>query len=132
MYILCLHLHILCNEEPFLALGYHCYFTNGNGVTSSGILDLQIFQGVTKNTNECVIRCIEKIQESPDINGVTFGKSKSQCFCKIKMVKIAVSQDHETCYLSSKSMLVSIGIVLPQKYFHKHLVSNQKRGPEVF
>ena len=90
------------DEARFLALGYHCYFMNGNGVTSGGIPDMQIFQGVTKNSNECVIRCIGNIQESPDINGVTFAKSKRQCFCKIKMVKIAVSQDHETCFLSSK------------------------------
>ena len=122
-------IYILYNEEPLIALGYHCYFTNGNGVTSSRIPDLQIFQGVTKNRNECVIRCIEKIQESPDINGVTFGRSKSQCFCKIKMVKIAVSPDHETCYLSSKSLLVLIKIVLPHKCFHKYLFSGQKRGP---
>ena len=87
---------------------------------------MQIFQGVTKNSNECVIRCIGKIQESPDINGVTFAKSKRQCFCKIKMVNIAVSQDHETCFLSSKSMLVSIKTVLPHKCFHKYLVSVQK------
>ena len=100
-------------------------------MTSSGIPDLQIFQGVTKNSNECVIRCIGKIQESPDINGVTFGKSNSQCFCKIKMVKIVVSQDHETCFLSSKSMLVSIKMLLPYKSFHKYLVPVQKRGPEV-
>ena len=123
---------MLYDEAPFLALGYHCYFTKGNGVTSSGVPDLQIFQGVTKNSNECVIRCIGKIQESPDINGVTFRKSKSQCFCKIKMVKIAVFQDHETCFLSSKSMLVSILTVLPHKCFHKYLVSGQKKGPEVY
>ena len=125
-------IYMLYDKTPFYALGYHCYFTNGNGVTDNGIPDLQIFQGVTKNSNDCVIRCIGKIQEYPDINGVTFGKSKSQCFCKIKMVKITVSQDQESCFLSSKSMLLSIKTVLPHKCFYKYPVSGQKRGPEVF
>ena len=68
-----------------------------------------------------------EIQESPDINGVTFAKSKRQCFYKIKMVNIAVSQDHETCFLSSKSMLVSIKTVLPRCFSQVFSL-----GPEVF
>ena len=89
---------------------------DGSGVTATGNPNKQIFQGSTKNSNECVVRCIGKIQENPDINGVTFGTSTRNCFCEIDMAKFDGRSNFKTCFLTSKSMVIFIKSVLLQKY----------------
>ena len=88
---------------------------NGYGVTATGDPNIEIFQGRTINSNECVVRCIAKIQENPDINGVTFRTSSQYCFCEIKMAKSHGSSDYKTCFLTSKSMIIFVKSVLPHK-----------------
>lgn len=88
---------------------------SGYGVTATGDSYIQIFQGRTKNSNECVVSCIAKIQENPDINGVTFRTSSQYCFCEIKMAKSHGSSDYKTCFLTSKSMIIFVKSVLPNK-----------------
>ena len=88
---------------------------DGVGATDTGNTNVQMYQGRTKNSNECVVRCIEKIQENPDINGVTFRPSGGNCFCKIKMVKSGGRSDFKTCFLTSKSMIIFIKSVLSHK-----------------
>ena len=99
-------LYLLECKAYVFDLGYHCYFMVGHGLASSGNPNLQIYEGVTMNSNECVIRCIGKIQEYPDINGVSIRKTDGCCFCEIKMVKSNGRTDYGICFLTSKTMLV--------------------------
>lgn len=88
---------------------------NGRGVTATGNPNMKIFQGRTKSSNECVVRCIAKIQENPDINGATFTTSDQKCFCEIQMTKSHGSSDYKSCFLTSKSMIIFVKSVLPHK-----------------
>ena len=78
----------------------------GNGLTTDGDENFLIFGGNTINSNECVIKCIGMIQEYPVINSVTYEKSTRLCFCKMKMVKSNGALDFESCFLTSKSLLI--------------------------
>lgn len=101
MYFFVFHIHV-----SDYVLGYHCYFMVGNGMTADGDKDFLIFGGNTINSNECVIKCNGMIQEYPDINGVTYKKSTRLCFCKMKMVKSNGSPDYQSCFLTSKSLII--------------------------
>ena len=117
-----IQVHMFCNHLLVMHIyicsfvsGYHCYFIVGNGVTADGDENFLIFGGNTINSNECVIKCIGMIQEHPNINGVTYKKSTRLCFCKLKMVKSNGDPDYKSCFLTSKSLIISIQLMVPPK-----------------
>ena len=84
----------------------------GDGITVDGKQNSEIFVGHTKNSDECAVRCIGKIQEYSYINGVTFRESGRGCICKIKMAQSVDRLGFETCFLTSKQLLIRLRILL--------------------